>query len=328
MTENEFILQDRITKIQSVINKYGEDNFSISFSGGKDSTVLHYLIDMAIPGNNIPRVYANTGIELNMIRDFVIELSKTDPRINIIKPAVPIKKTLEQDGYPFKSKMHASIVKKYQKKGFDYKVVRAYIGKENTMSGRPIFRQCPKKLLYQFSEENTLKISDMCCVRLKEEPLENWQKEHNKPYVIIGVMRAEGGRRENAPCMTFNGKKLIKFQPLAPIDKAWESWFIETYNIDICDIYKPPYNFDRTGCKGCPFGLYLQHELDILEKFFPAERKQCELIWAPVYKEYRRLGYRLNREEEKEPDFEKQITVDDLLKDNPENAQEVENETY
>ena len=34
-------------------------------------------------------------------------------------------------------------------------------------------------------------------------------------------------------------------------------------------------------------------ELDTLEKYFPNERKQCEIIWKPVYDEYRRIGYRL-----------------------------------
>ena len=70
--DNEFILFDRITKIQSVIRQYGIDNFYISYSGGKDSCVLSALFDEAIPGNQIPRVYANTGIELNMIKDFVL----------------------------------------------------------------------------------------------------------------------------------------------------------------------------------------------------------------------------------------------------------------
>ena len=74
--------------------------------------------------------------------------------------------------------------------------------------------------------------------------------------------------------------------------------FLSEYNIDICDIYKPPYNFVRTGCKGCPFALNLQEELDTLEKYFPNERKQCEIIWKPVYDEYRRIGYRLKPIEE------------------------------
>ncbi len=69
--DNEFILQDRLQKIRQVIGKYGEENFYVSFSGGKDSTVLSALIDMALPGNKIPRVFSNTGIEYKLILDFV-----------------------------------------------------------------------------------------------------------------------------------------------------------------------------------------------------------------------------------------------------------------
>ena len=69
--EAQMLLQDRIQKIKQIIGKYGEENFYISFSGGKDSTVVSALIDMAIPGNTIPRVYANTGIEYRLIVDFV-----------------------------------------------------------------------------------------------------------------------------------------------------------------------------------------------------------------------------------------------------------------
>lgn len=292
--DNEFILKDRLQKIRQIVNKYGEENFYISFSGGKDSTVLHYMVDMALPCNTIPRVYANTGIELNMIRDFVFDMAKEDNRIEIIKPSVPIKQMLEVEGYPFKSKSHSCYVKKYQSKGLDYKSVRAYIKLEPTLSGKPIFNPCPKKLMYQFSAENKLKISDMCCYRMKEEPLDHWAKAHKKIYGITGIMQDEGGRRTNSSCLSFKSNgQLNFFQPLVPITKKWEDWFIEECHIKICDIYKPPYNFDRTGCKGCPFALHLQDELDTLEQYFPNERKQCEAIWKPVYDEYRRLGYRL-----------------------------------
>ena len=98
---NDFILEDRLQKIQQIIGKYGEENFYISFSGGKDSTVLSALVDIAIPGNVIPRVFADTGIELKMIKDFVLDMQKTDDRIVVIEPSVPIRKSLERDGYPF-----------------------------------------------------------------------------------------------------------------------------------------------------------------------------------------------------------------------------------
>lgn len=152
---------------------------------------------------------------------------------------------------------------------------------------------CPKILEHQFTPEYDLKISAKCCDEMKKKPLHKWQKENKKPYAIIGIMRAEGGQRESAQCLRFKNNKFTAFQPLAPITKDWEEWFIETYNVDICEIYKPPYSFERTGCKGCPFALHLQKELETLDKFFPAERKQCEIIWRPVYEEYRRLGYRL-----------------------------------
>lgn len=289
MIDNEFLLFDRLEKIKSIINKYGENNFYISFSGGKDSTVLSALVDMALPNNKIPRVYANTGIELNMIRDFVFNMQNTDKRVVVIKPVIPIKQMLEKDGYPFKSKIHSHCVNLYQTDPTK-NMWKGYTGQ------RPEYwhtSTCPKILSYQFTENNKLKISDMCCVKLKEEPLLNWAKKNNKPYSIVGIMRDEGGRRTKANCLVFSGKKLKNFQPLAPMTKDWEEWFIKKYNIKICDIYKQPYNFTRTGCKGCPFAIKLQDELDTLEKYFPSERKQCEVIWQPVYDEYRRIGYRL-----------------------------------
>lgn len=290
--DNEFLLDDRIQKIRQIIGQYGEENFYISFSGGKDSTVLSALIDMALPENTIPRVYANTGIELNMIRDFVFDMAKTDDRVKIIKPSVPIKTVLEKEGYPFKSKGHAKWVDLYQRNGRN-QAIENYLASDK--KDRDLYRTCPKKLKYQFSEEFHLRVSDKCCINLKEKPIEKWSKENQRPYGINGLMRAEGGRRSFAKCLAFVGGKLKIFQPLTPMTPEWEEWFIKTYHIKICDIYHPPYSLIRTGCKGCPFALYLQDELDMLEKFFPNERKQCEIIWKPVYDEYRRIGYRLKK---------------------------------
>lgn len=307
MTENEFLLADRIAKIKSTIEKYGEDNFYLSFSGGKDSTVLSALLDMAIPRNKIPRVYANTGIEYRLILDFVErEREKEHPwELIILNPTVPIKPMLEKEGYPFKSKIHAHCVNLYQMHS-DNKMVLGYTGKRPEQWHT---KTCPKVLMFHFTEQNTLRISDKCCVNMKETPLIEWAKKEGKSIVIIGTMREEGGRRSNLNCIVMKGKKVSRFQPMAPLTKEWEDWFIEEYKVEICDIYKPPYNFVRTGCKGCPFALHLQEELDTLEKYFPGERKQCELIWKPVYDEYRRLGYRL-----KKADVNKQCELSDYLK--------------
>ena len=284
------LLFDRLNVIRDTINKYGEDKFYIAFSGGKDSTVLHYLIDMALPENKIPRVYVDTGIGLNMIDEFVRELSKNDERIITIKSNVPIKQSLEQNGYPFKSKIHSFLVEKYQRLGFT-KGVKNYLG----IGDKSHMRMCPVKLRYQFTPSFTIPVSDKCCKILKEQPMSNWQKEHNKTITITGIMAEEGGRRWNAKCIVKAGKTLY-FNPLAKATKEFEDWFINGYQLKICDIYYPPYNAERTGCKGCPFALHLQNELDFLEKYFPKEKQQCEIIWKPIYEEYRRIKYRLKGE--------------------------------
>lgn len=309
MTENEFILQDRLAKIKSTIAKYGEENFYLSFSGGKDSTVLSALLDMACPGNKIPRVYANTGIEYRLILDFVErEREREHPwELVILKPTKNIRQMLEEEGYPFKSKQHAKRVDMFQRNGRTQSIEN-YLQSEK--ADKTLYRSCPNCLKYQFSDDFRMRISDKCCFFMKEKPIDNWAKENNKKYGIVGVMREEGGRRMGAECLAFKGGKLWHFQPLVLVTKEWEDWFIEAYNVDICEIYKPPYNFNRTGCKGCPFALHLQQELDTLERFSPAERKQCELIWKPVYDEYRRLGYRLRKNGEG-----KQMTIQEVIDD-------------
>lgn len=290
-SEGEMLLFDRTVKIQSVMRQYGEENFCISFSGGKDSTVLSELIDIALPGNRIPRVFADTGIELQIIRDFVKKKAEQDDRFFMIKPSAPIKRTLEKEGYPFKSKEHSERVASFQSGNKTGKWIVGYVNRTGRFG-------CPDKLKYQFTDECKIKISDKCCTRLKEDPIHKWQKENNKPYGILGLMREEGGRRSRAVCLAFTGDKLKNFQPLSVLSKEWEDWFIDKYNVQICDIYKPPYNFKRTGCKGCPFNPNLQEALDVLQEFFPKEREQCEIIWKPVYEEYRRLGYRLEKSEQ------------------------------
>ena len=303
MTENEFLLQDRLTKIKSTIEKYGEENFYLSFSGGKDSTVLSALLDMACPGNKIPRVYANTGIEYRLILDFVErEREREHPwELVILKPTKNIRQMLEEEGYPFKSKEHSLYVSEYQRMGEKSGYYNRYLFPEEK---RKSFG-CPKILRYQFTPEFNLKISKKCCDELKKKPLKKWMKENDKTFCITGMMRKEGGSRNNISCINLKQKK---FHPLAPIIKEWEDWFIDAYRVEISDIYKEPYCLPRTGCKGCPFAINLQEELDMLEKFFPGERKQCELIWKPVYDEYRRLGYRLRKDGEY-----KQITIKEVL---------------
>ena len=298
--ENDFLTFDRIVKIRSTVGKYGEDKFYVSFSGGRDSVVLSHLINLAVPGNKIPRVYANTGIEMNAVRDYVLECQKNDPRIEIIKPSVNVRAALERDGYPFKSKEHSMYVDIYQRNGM-CKTVDRYLNPEEN---RKTFG-CPKMLRYQFTDDFKLKCSKKCCLNMKEKPMEQYARENNRPIAFIGLLGDEKGGRNSAKCFV-DASFGKHFQPLTAVDKEWEEYFIEKEQIKLCKLYYPPYNFERTGCKGCPYNIHLQETLDVLEKYFPEERKQVELIWGPVYEEYRRLGYRLKKKEE---ETERQMTI-------------------
>lgn len=263
----------------------------VSFSGGKDSTVVHYLIDKALPGNQIPRVYFNTGIEYKAVTEYVKKLAENDKRIVIVNSGVNIRNMLEEVGYPFKSKEHSQKVSYYQHSGMG-KTVLNYLGE-----GTKTSFLCPEKLKYNFTPEFKIKVSDKCCYKLKKEPAEKWAKENNKTITITGMRKAEGGLRLSVQgCAVFADDKckvLKKFHPLFSLEDWWIDEFIRQNNIELCELYYPPYNFKRTGCKGCPYSVDLQNQLDIMASYLPEERKQCELLWGKVYEEYRKKHYRL-----------------------------------
>lgn len=292
MTDNELLLLDRIQVIKSIDN-LNEKGY-LSFSGGKDSTVLHYLLDLALPNNTIPRVYMDTGIEYNDVRQFVKDLAKNDNRFVIIKPSKNIREILNIYGYPFKSKEYSDKLSTYQHSGMT-PMINRYLG-----NGDKIYFLCPKKLRYQFREDFTLKVSKRCCDKLKKETAKHYVKDSGRTITITGMRLSEGGLRQthrNNGCV-FKDKEnnIIKFHPLFPISDEWENWFIKENNIKLCKLYYPPYNFKRTGCRGCPYNLNLQKDLDIMKELLPFEYKSCEIIWKPVYDEYRKLGYRLRKE--------------------------------
>ncbi len=293
--DNELLLFDRIEIIKTINQKYDlENNAYISFSGGKDSTILHYLLDMALPNNKIPRVFINTGIEYVHIVKFVKELASKDERFKLITPSAQIKKVLEKYGYPFKSKEHSLYLSVYQNQGLEAKTIKRYL---HPAESRKSFG-CPSKLLYQFTNEFHLKVSNKCCFKFKKEPVKKWEKENNRHVVLTGMRAEEGGTRKGLGCVLTDPKgNLKKFHPLVKVNEDWENWFIQKYDIKLCDLYSAPYNFKRTGCKGCPFSLNLQEQLEVMELYLPAEKKQCEAIWEPVYKEYRKLGYRLKKDD-------------------------------
>ena len=166
---------------------------------------------------------------------------------------------------------------------------------------------------YQFTKEfkeNGVKLSDKCCYKLKKETALRYEQQSGRRIAITGIRGQEGGMRGLVGCTIFDGKGLKKFHPLQVVSDEWEEEFIKRYNVQLCELYYPPYNFKRTGCKGCPFALDLQKQLLVMKKLLPNEYKQCLILWKPVYDEYVRLGYRLSKDFY---DIKPQFTIEDYL---------------
>ena len=86
-------------RIREWVNRYGEDGVYVSFSGGKDSTVLLHLV-REMYGDSIPGVFVDTGLEFPEIRQFV----RNFENIVWLKPKKNFRKVIEEYGYPFISK--------------------------------------------------------------------------------------------------------------------------------------------------------------------------------------------------------------------------------
>lgn len=292
MDDFEFLLEDRKQKIKSVTDKYGLENFAISYSGGKDSVVLDWLWDQSLPGNTTKRVFQHTGLEWNLVVNFVKKRISEDSRFEMNRPQRNVKQVLDEYGYPFKSKEHARYLDIYQRRGKTKQYYR-YLEPDESRKRYG----CPGILRYQFSPDFDMKISARCCVEMKEKPLKDWQKKNNIPYMVTGIRRGEGGQRNSATCLAFNDKnktKLKQFHPLAPIESWWVDEVIKRYDIEICKIYLSPYDWDRTGCRLCPFSPTIQKEMDKAHEFFPNEEHAAEIIFRESYLEYLKIGYRLN----------------------------------
>jgi 3'-phosphoadenosine 5'-phosphosulfate sulfotransferase (PAPS reductase)/FAD synthetase len=293
MTEHKFTLQDRIAKIKSINELYDlEHNAYASFSGGKDSTVLHYLIDEALPGNRIPRVFINTGIEYKAILQFVKGMAAKDDRFIIWTVGKNIKETLERVGYPFKSKEHSQ-------KLFEWK--QGCRSKSHLKYFREVpdgFALCPKVLMYQKEPDFNLKVSHLCCVEFKKKPAKEYMKQSGRHITLTGMMKSEGGQRTTLNCIvTDKDGKLKKFHPMAICSNEWEDWYIAQRSIKLClDVYRK-----WAAYTACAFKVIRRiiewAQLDTLERLLPTEKKRAELIWKPVYAEYRRIGYRLRKED-------------------------------
>ena len=87
----------------------------VSFSGGKDSTVLKHIVDNTPGIHDVPAVFVNTGLEYPEIQRFVkdVQAGKWDcfnSDVVILRPEMRFDEVLKKHGYPVIGKKQADAI--------------------------------------------------------------------------------------------------------------------------------------------------------------------------------------------------------------------------
>lgn len=157
---------------------------AVSFSGGKDSTVLYWLARKLFP--DIKAVFCNTGNEYPDIVKFVRGMKNDGYNIDIIYPEMKPCEVIAEYGFPLISKETAQRIW-YTKHKPDSQVAK--IGRGEIGNGK--FR-VPKKYLYLVDAEYD--VTPKCCDILKKHPFDKYRKEHGVNF-FIGTMASESMNR-------------------------------------------------------------------------------------------------------------------------------------
>ena len=253
MTKEELVmlqslpLEIKIEKTKLRIREWYEHwqgDVYVSFSGGKDSTVLLHIARSIYP--NIKAVFCDTGLEFPEIKQFVRNIDN----VEIIRPEKTFIQVLEEYGYPIISK-ETSLTIEYARKGSKWAIDR--------LDGKHNYGNHKK---YKFLLDAPFKISDKCCMEMKKKPFKKFEKETGlKP--ILGTMAAEGGQRQSAylkvGCNAFDTNRPSS-QPLGFWTEQDILDYIKLYNVDICPVYNMGYK--RTGCMFCMYGVNIKQHKD------------------------------------------------------------------
>ena len=242
--------------IREFVDHFGVDGVYISFSGGKDSTVLIHLCRQLYP--NLVGLYSDTGLEFPEIRDFV----QTFNNITIVTPKMHHREMLKKCGYPVVSKEQAEWIYRIRSGTSSGAIQKAFYGLN--LDGTPTRFKLSEQWKYLLNAP--FNIGSGCCKEMKLKPIAEYVKKTGR-VPIIGTTASESALRAQKFLQygfyNLEGKK-AQCTPMSiwTDGDVWE--YIHRFNLPYCKIYDMGY--DRTGCVFCMFGAHLDKEPNRFQK--------------------------------------------------------------
>ena len=271
-------------RIEEWVDHYGIDGCYVSFSGGKDSTVLLHLVRTIYP--QVKAMFVDTGLEYPEIKQFV----KSIDNVDIIRPEKMFNQVIEDYGFPIVSKEVSECVGQARKAlvtgKYTYRLQRlkgTLLDKEGNLS-----KYNHKK--WEFLLDAPFKISNQCCNVMKKRPAHKYHKQTGR-VPMIGTLAEESRLRTQqylkTGCNGFNNK-IPTSNPLAFWTEQDILQYLKEFNVPYVSVYGEikqdetgkyyTTGCQRTGCMFCGFGCHLEKEPNRFQKLKETHPKQYDYI--------------------------------------------------
>lgn len=254
-------------RIKEWCNYWGGDVY-LSFSGGKDSTVLLHIIREVCHLKDVPAVFCDTGLEYPEVREFA--LSKADV---VIKPKLTFKQVIEKYGYPVVSKEQALYIRQYC-------TTKSEKLKRLRWDGFPPNGRFGIAERWKYLTKAPFSVSEKCCDVMKKSPFKAYETKTGRKPLIATMAEESRIRRqmyEQHGCNAFD----LSHPKSTPMG-FWTEQDVLTY----IQLNKLPYascygqivpddlfgehlkttGCDRTGCMFCMFGVHLEKHPNRFER--------------------------------------------------------------
>ncbi|MDO9069348.1 MAG: phosphoadenosine phosphosulfate reductase family protein [Deltaproteobacteria bacterium] len=246
---------------------------AVSFSGGKDSSVLLWLVRRLFP--DVPAVFCNTGLEYPEVVKHVM----SHDNVMVMRPKMPFRQVLEKYGFPLVSKKVArgiSVLRNHT--AANQNIYRLYDQGINRF-GEQVngFKVADR---WRFLVDAPFNCSDKCCQIMKKEPMTRYTKLTGYKS-FVGTMATDSKAREKVylqhGCNGYDMKD-PKSMPLGFWKEQDVLQALVTYNIAYPTVYGRILRRDngelyctgvkRTGCVFCMFAMHMESAPNRFQKLY------------------------------------------------------------